>query len=146
MKHLTEIILIEDDRDDVNLTLRALRKANLENAIHVLPDGEAALNFIFPPEGFSSRPPELILLDLNLPKVHGLEVLRRIKSDQRTKNIPVTILTGALPEERGVMEAYKLGAIACITKPLTFAKFAEAVAEIGFQWRLLSRSNPSSEG
>ena len=132
-----EILLIEDNPDDVTLTVNALKKGKVSNTIHVLKDGEQAMNFIFDPARASRGDLlQLILLDLNLPKVHGLDILRKIKADERTKSIPVIILT-ASQEERGVMQSYKLGAQGCVVKPFEFSRFVEAVAELRLSWLLI---------
>ncbi|MDX1951276.1 MAG: response regulator [Verrucomicrobiota bacterium] len=136
------ILLIEDNPDDITLTLNVFKKNNLLNKVHVLKDGVEALDFLFSTGVYADKPqngPELILLDLNLPKMHGLDVLKKIKSDERTKNLPVVILT-ASQEERGVMQSYKLGAQGCIVKPFEFQKFLEAVTELRLAWVLIAPS------
>ena len=135
-----EILLIEDNPDDVSLTLGALKKGKVSNKVHVLKDGAEALDFIFGQGAYAHRREgehvQLILLDLNLPKIHGLDVLRKIKMDERTKSIPVIIMT-ASQEERGVMQSYKLGAQGCVVKPFELAKFVEAVSELRLSWLLI---------
>jgi two-component system response regulator len=137
-----EILLIEDNPDDVALTLGALKKGKVSNKVHVLKDGAEALDFIFGQGSYAHRREgehvQLILLDLNLPKIHGLDVLRKIKTDERTKSIPVIIMT-ASQEERGVMQSYKLGAQGCVVKPFDFSKFVEAVSELRLSWLLIDR-------
>lgn len=137
-----EILLVEDNPNDVELTLRALKKNNLTNRVHVVKDGAEALEYIFAAGAYASRNinhnPRVILLDLKLPKVDGLEVLRRIKSDERTKVIPVVILTSS-KEERDLVESYKLGANSYIAKPVDFDSFVKAVAELGLYWLLLNQ-------
>lgn len=137
-----EILLVEDNPNDVELTLRALKKNNLTNSVHVVKDGAEALDYIFAIGAYASRdinhPPKVILLDLKLPKVDGLEVLRRIKADERTKVIPVVVLTSS-KEERDLVESYKLGANSYIAKPVDFDSFVKAVAELGIYWLLLNQ-------
>lgn len=137
-----EILLVEDNPNDVELTLRALKKHHLTNKVHVVRDGAEALEYIFATGAYASRAinhnPRVILLDLKLPKVDGLEVLRRVKSDERTKVIPVVVLTSS-KEERDLVESYKLGANSYITKPVDFESFVEAVAELGLYWLLLNQ-------
>lgn len=137
-----EILLVEDNPDDVELTLRALRKHNLANNVQVVRDGAEALEFIFGTGAYAGRDinhkPRVIFLDLKLPKVDGLEVLRKVKSDERTKTIPVVVLTSS-HEERDVVESYKLGINSYITKPVDFDKFVLAVKELGFYWLLLNK-------
>lgn len=137
-----EILLVEDNPDDVELTLRALRKHNLANNVQVARDGAEALEFIFGTGAYAGRDinhkPRVIFLDLKLPKVDGLEVLRKVKSDERTKIIPVVVLTSS-HEERDVVESYKLGINSYITKPVDFDKFVLTVKELGFYWLLLNK-------
>jgi two-component system, response regulator len=136
MHNAIEILLIEDNPDDAGLTIRALKKYNLANQLLHLQDGEEALNFIFS-ENFTVFP-KVILLDLKMPKVDGIEVLRKIKSDDRKKIIPVVVLTSS-KEERDIVESYKLGVNAYIVKPVDFDKFVKAISEIGFFWLLLNQ-------
>jgi CheY-like chemotaxis protein len=139
-KERVEIVLIEDNPADVELTLNALKKNNLKNNVKVLTDGEEALDYLFKvclPPG-KEECPHLILLDLKLPKVSGLEVLEKIRSDQRTKMIPVVVLTSS-EEERDRVESYKLGVNSYIVKPVGFDNFAKVVSQIGFYWVLLNR-------
>ena len=137
-----EILLVEDNPNDVELTLRALKKHNITNKVHVVKDGAEALEYIFATGAYANRDinhnPKVIFLDLKLPKVDGLEVLRRIKSDERTKVIPVVVLTSS-KEERDLVESYKLGANSYITKPVDFDKFVESVSELGLYWLLLNQ-------
>ncbi|HXI69530.1 MAG TPA: response regulator [Verrucomicrobiae bacterium] len=134
-----EILLVEDNQDDLDMTLRSLRKANLTNRIQAVRDGAEALEFIFCQGAFAGRtfenPPKLILLDLKLPKVDGMEVLKRIKSDPRTKTIPVVILTSS-KEQKDVVESYHLGVNSYVVKPVNFENFAAAVQELGMYWLL----------
>ena len=136
-----EILLVEDSPDDVVLTLRALRKSNVTNHIEVARDGAEALEFIFATGAHADRDinntPKVILLDLKLPKVEGLEVLRRIKSDPRTKKLPVVVLTSSR-EARDVADAYALGVNSYIVKPVDFERFADAVRDLGLYWLLLN--------
>ena len=138
-----EILLVEDNNDDVELTLHALRKENLANHIHVARDGEEALDFLFcnGPHADRSfeRPPRLILLDLKLPKVDGMEVLRRLKADSRTQCIPVVILTSS-KEERDLVKGYGLGANSYIQKPVDFDQFREIVKNVGLYWLLINQA------
>ncbi len=137
-----EILLVEDNPYDVELTLTALKENNLTNKVHVLNDGAEALEFIFATGAHAERNikniPKVILLDLKLPKVNGLEVLRRIKSDERTKKIPVVVLTSS-QEERDVVGSYNLGVNSYIIKPVDFNKFIDAVAKLSLYWVLLNK-------
>lgn len=138
-----EILLIEDNPSDEELTQRALRKNNIANRLHVARDGAEALEFIFATGAYTGRKvengPKLILLDLKLPKVDGLEVLKRVKTDERTMSIPVVVLTSS-KEERDIVDSYKLGVNSYIVKPVDFDKFVEAVAQLGIYWLLLNQS------
>jgi two-component system response regulator len=136
MTNIVEILLVEDNPDDAELTIRALKKHNLANNLLHLQDGEEALNFIFSSQ--TSSLPKIILLDIKMPKVDGIEVLRKIKSDEHRKIIPVVVLTSS-KEERDIIETYKLGVNAYIVKPVEFEKFVNAVSEIGFFWLLLNQ-------
>lgn len=138
-----ELLIVEDNPQDLELALRALRKANLANAVQVARDGAEALEFIFCEGPHARRKitdgPKLILLDLKLPKVDGLEVLRRIKGDPRTKVIPVVVLTSS-KEQCDVVESYQLGVNSYIVKPVNFERFAEAVRDLGLYWLLLNQA------
>jgi len=140
--HEVEILLVEDNPNDVELTLRALKKHNLTNRIHVVTDGVQALDFIFAEGEYAGRVnktnPKVILLDLKLPKLDGLEVLKRVKSDEHTKVIPVVVLTCSR-EERDLLQSYKLGANSYLVKPVDFDKFMECVADLGLYWLLLNQ-------
>ena len=137
-----EILLVEDNPNDVELTLHALKKHNLANRVEVVRDGAEALEFIFCSGAYAHRSvengPRVILLDLQLPKVDGLEVLRRVKADPRTKMIPVVVLTSSR-EERDVVESYKLGVNSYIVKPVDFEQFTESVRQLGLYWVLLNQ-------
>ena len=136
-----EILLVEDNPTDVELTLRALKKNNLANKVHVVTDGAEALEFIFASGAYEGRDinrrPRVILLDLKLPKVDGLEVLRKIKSDERTRDIPVVVLTSS-KEEKDRVESYRLGVNSYIAKPVDFNQFTKSVSELGLYWLLLN--------
>ena len=140
--HEIEILLVEDSPDDLDMTMRALRKANLANLIHVARDGAEALDFIFCQGPHAGRkfenPPKLILLDLKLPKIDGMEVLKRIKADARTKMIPVVALTSS-KEQKDVIESYHLGVNSYVVKPVNFESFAVAVRDLGMYWLLLNQ-------
>jgi CheY-like chemotaxis protein len=137
-----EILLVEDNPYDVELTLHALDKSHITNHIHVVRDGAEALEFIFCTGAYAERgiqnPPKVILLDLKLPKVDGMEVLRQVKADPRTQMIPVVVLTSSR-EERDVVESYRLGVNSYIVKPVDFEKFTEAVQRMGLYWLLLNQ-------
>lgn len=145
--HIVEILIVEDTLEDLDLALRALRKAKISNRIHVARDGEEALEFIFCEGSFAERKmedgPKVILLDLKLPKIDGLEVLRRIKHDPRTKSIPIVVLTSSR-EQNDVVESYDLGVNSYIVKPVNFEQFSEAVQKLGMYWLLLNHP-PSLE-
>ncbi len=142
-----EILLVEDNPADVELTLRALRKNNLANRIHVARDGEEALDFIFCRGPYADRSPDalprFILLDLKLPKVDGLEVLRQLKADTRTRVIPVVILT-ASREERDIAQSYMNGVNSYIQKPVDFDQFREIVKTLGLYWLVVNEPLPRS--
>ncbi len=142
-----EILLVEDNPEDVELTLHALRQEKLANSIHVARDGEEALDFFFCRGAFSDRsfesPPRVVLLDLKLPKVDGLEVLREMKEDRRTRAIPVVILT-ASREENDMVSGYHLGANGYIQKPVDFDNFRDAVKQLGLYWLVINEPPPAS--
>jgi two-component system response regulator len=140
--NIVEILLVEDNPEDLELTLRALRMANLGNHISIARDGAEAIEFIFCEGPHSGRKiedtPKLILLDLKLPKMDGLEVLQRVKGDPRTKKIPVVALTSS-KEQSDVINSYNLGVNSYIVKPVNFEGFAEAVQKLGMYWLLLNQ-------
>ena len=130
-----EILLIEDNPDDAGLAIRALRKNNLANNLLHLHDGQEAIDFLFDER---NQMPKLILLDLKMPKVDGIEVLRKLKSDERKRIIPIVVLTSS-KEERDIVESYKLGVNAYIVKPVDFNQFVKAVTQLGFFWLILNQ-------
>jgi len=132
--HGVDILLVEDNASDAELTLRALKQRNLANQVHVCRDGAEAMDFFSRGEG---PVPKVVLLDLKLPKVDGLEVLRRLKQDARTKSIPIVVLTSSR-EEPDIERAYALGANSYIVKPVDFDAFARAVSDVGLYWLLLN--------
>jgi CheY-like chemotaxis protein len=146
--NIVEILIVEDSPQDLELTKRALRKANVSNRIQIARDGEEALEFLFCTGAYADRTigngPKVILLDLKLPKVDGLEVLKRIKGDPRTQAIPVVVLTSS-KEQRDVVESYKLGVNSYIVKPVNFEGFINAVQDLGMYWVLLNQP-PNLEG
>lgn len=132
------IVLVEDNPDDQTLTLRALKKQNIANEIVVLNDGVEALEYLLDPE----KPlPHLMLLDLKLPKLDGLQLLRRLRAEPRTQLLPVVVLTSS-DEDRDVIEGYRLGANSYIRKPVDFNQFSEAVRQLGLYWLVLNQSPP----
>ena len=137
-----EILLVEDNQSDVELTLRALKKNNLANSVHVVNDGAEALDFLFGTGNYSDRDvnhhPKVVLLDLKLPKVSGIEVLQKMRGDERTKTIPVVVLTSS-QEERDIVDAYKLGVNSYIVKPVDFDHFVKTVSDLGLYWLLLNQ-------
>ncbi len=141
------ILLVEDNPDDVALTLRALKKNKIMNEVVVAGDGEAALDYLFARGAHTGRDvtalPQVVLLDLKLPKVDGLEVLQRVRADERTRLLPVVILTSS-KEERDLIAGYALGANSYIRKPVDFTQFAEAVRQLGLYWLVLNEAPPGS--
>jgi len=140
------ILLVEDNPDDEELTLRALKKNNIQNDVVVARDGVEALDYLFGTGAYAGRDtsnvPAVTLLDLKLPKVDGLEVLRKLRADERTKYLPVVILTSS-KEEQDLLNGYKFGANSYIRKPVDFAQFIEAVRNLGLYWLLLNESPPT---
>jgi len=136
-----EILLVEDNPNDAELAIRALKQSKLANRLMWVKDGAEALDFVFGTGNYSSRDvtaePKVILLDLRLPKVDGMDVLRRIKGDERTKSIPVVVLTSS-KEDRDIVESYKLGVNSYISKPIGFEEFSRTVSELGFYWLLVN--------
>ena len=139
------ILLVEDNPDDVELTLRAFKNSNIRNEIVVARDGAEALDYLFVTGAYAGRDadimPAVILLDLRLPKIDGLEVLRRLRADARTKLLPVVILTSS-KEERDLINGYKLGANSYIRKPVDFVQFSEAVGQLGLYWLIINEPPP----
>ena len=131
------ILLVEDNPDDIALTSRALKQNNIQNELRVASDGEEALHYLLSDQGMAT-PPVLILLDLNLPKLSGLDVLRRIRSDARTRFVPVVVLTTS-NEERDIVESYQLGANSYVRKPVVFETFLDAIKLLGLYWLLVNQ-------
>ena len=140
--HEVEILLVEDDPNDAELAMRALRKNNLSNNVVHVTNGEQALDFLFARGAYSDRDvqmkPKVVILDLKLPKINGLEVLRAIKGDPRTATIPIVIMTSS-KEESDLVESYRLGVNSYIVKPVDFEKFVGAVRDLGMYWLLLNQ-------
>ncbi len=143
MNNHLEILLVEDNPHDAELAIRALKKRNLANNLVHVTDGQTALDFLFGTGTYEGRDvhhqPKVVMLDLKLPKVDGIEVLRQIRADERTKLMPVVMLTSSR-EERDIIESYKLGANSYIVKPVDFEKFTEAVCNLGLYWLLLNEA------
>jgi two-component system response regulator len=137
------ILLVEDNPDDELLTLRALKKSNVLNEVIVARDGAEALDYLFGTGAYAGREaslmPQVILLDLRLPKVDGLEVLQRLRADERTRLLPIVILTSS-DEEQDIVDSYRLGANSYVRKPVDFAQFSEAVRQLGLYWLLLNQA------
>jgi two-component system, response regulator len=140
---MLDIILVEDNPADIEMTLDALKENNLANRVKVLKDGQEAVDYIFRQGEYSTcgicERPVIILLDLKLPKIDGLEILRRIRANERTKSIPVVVLTSS-PQDQDRIECYDLGVNSYIVKPVEFENFAKVVAHIGFYWVALNKS------
>ena len=147
MSDVPPILLVEDNPDDEALTTRALKKANLRNAIVVARDGVEALDYLFGTGAHAGRDanalPQVVLLDIKLPKIDGLEVLRRLRADERTALLPVVILTSS-SEEQDMIDGYRLGANSYVRKPVDFGHFADAVRQLGLYWVLVNELPPSS--
>jgi two-component system response regulator len=143
-----EVMIVEDSSEDLELTMRSLRKADLANQIHVARDGVEALDYLFGEGTFSGRPPgaqpRVILLDLKLPRVDGIEVLRRLKGHPRTRAVPVVVLTSS-KEPNDLSECYRLGVNSYIVKPVTFEQFAQTVKELGMYWLVLNQPPPPGD-
>ncbi len=139
-----EVLLVEDNPSDAELTMRALKKRNLANKLFHAKDGAEALDFVFAQGAFANRRvengPKVVLLDLKLPKVDGLEVLQRIKSDERTKRIPVVVMTSSR-EDKDLAACYEFGVNGYVVKPVEFEDFSRAVSELGFYWLLLNETS-----
>jgi len=138
-----DLLLVEDNDDDMELALHALRRERLANKIFVARDGEEALDFLFCRGEFAHRtfahPPKLVLLDLKLPKVDGIEVLRQVKAEERTRSIPVVVMTSS-KEERDIVNGYSLGANSFIQKPVDFDQFRNTVSQVGLYWMLVNQA------
>jgi len=138
-----EVLLVEDNPNDAELTLRALKKHNLANNLYTVQDGEEALDFIFAKGKYASRdlkfPPKVIFLDLKLPKISGIEVLRKIKSDEGAREIPVVVVTSS-QETKDIEECYKLGVNSYIQKPIEFENFVKAISDVGLYWLVINKS------
>ena len=148
MSELGRILMVEDDPKDVELTLTALDEYNLANEVLVVRDGEEALDYLYCRGTFETRRqenPSVMLLDLKLPKVDGLEVLRQIKSDEKLKLIPVVVLTSSR-EEKDMVESYQLGVNAYVVKPVDFHEFVNAIKELGIFWAVINEPPPGSVG
>jgi CheY-like chemotaxis protein len=146
MEKLGRILIVEDDPKDVELTLTALEEYNLANEVVVARDGQEALDYLYCRRQFASRSqenPAVMLLDLKLPKVDGLEVLHQIRSDQRLRMIPVVVLTSSR-EERDMMQSYRLGVNAYVVKPVDFHEFVDAVRELGVFWAVINEPPPGA--
>lgn len=145
MKEKT-ILLVEDNPDDEALTLRAFKKCNIVNTVHVVRDGKEALDYLFCEGAYAERnaddSPSVILLDLKLPKIDGLEVLKRLRANPRTKLLPVVVLTTS-NEEKDIVSSYDLGANSYTTKPVNFESFIDAVSQLGIYWLLLNEPPPN---
>ncbi len=142
------ILLVEDNPDDEALTLRALKKNNIKNDLVIARDGAEALDYLFATGAYAGRDtaemPQVVLLDLNLPKIDGLEVLRRIRADTRTKRLPVVVLTSS-KEEQDIVTSYDIGANSYVRKPVDFNQFAEGIRQLGLYWLVLNEAPPSKE-
>ena len=148
MNNLGRILIVEDDPKDVELTLTSLDEYNLANEVVVARDGEEALDYLYCRGSFTSRAksnPSVLLLDLKLPKVDGLEVLRQVKSDEKLRMIPVVVLTSSR-EERDMVASYKLGVNAYVVKPVDFHEFVNAIRELGIFWAIINEPPPGSVG
>ena len=144
---MNEILLVEDNPDDVELTLRAFRKSNVANEVMVARDGVEALEYLFATGKYAARDPnalpQVVLLDLKLPRVDGMEVLQRVRAHPKTKLLPIVILTSST-EERDLVNGYSLGANSYVRKPVDFEQFADSVRQLGLYWLVLNQSAPST--
>ena len=142
------ILLVEDNPSDEALTLRALQKSGILNEVAVVRDGPAALDFLFCRGAYASRDPaqvpQLVLLDLNLPKLSGLDVLKQLRTDERTRRLPVVILTSS-KEDKDLLAGYELGANSYVVKPVNFDQFSAAVRQLGLYWLVVNQTSPSRE-
>ncbi|HWD20360.1 MAG TPA: response regulator [Verrucomicrobiae bacterium] len=147
MSEPIEILLVEDNPNDLELALHALEKHNIANKIHIVRDGEEALDFLFCRGAFSARtfdsPPKVVLLDLKLPKVDGMEILRAVKSDPRTKAVPVVVMTSS-KQQRDLVESYNCGVNSYIQKPINFTEFQEVIRQLGYYWLAINQPPPPS--
>jgi two-component system, response regulator len=145
MTHEPVILLVEDNPKDEALTLRALKKGNIGNRVVVAHDGVEAIDYLLgsSADGGRNEPPQLILLDLKLPKIDGHEVLKRIRNDERTRLLPVVILTTSV-EDKDRLQGYRLGANSYVRKPVDFAEFAQAVVQLGLYWLVLNEQPPDA--
>ena len=140
------VLLVEDNPDDEELTLGALERANLKNPVHVAHDGQEAIDYLFGTPGLATNAlPALIVLDLHLPRVGGLEILRRIRAHERTRRVPVVILTSS-SEDEDMIDGYDLGANSYVCKPVQFDKFTAAVAQLGVYWLIINEPAPAARG
>ena len=143
MSDPVEILLADDNPADAEMTLRALRRYNLANKVHWVKDGEEALEYMFRSGAYAGRDPssvpKLVMLDIKMPKIDGIEVLRRLKASEETRTIPVVVMTSS-NEERDVIESYRLGVNSYIVKPVQFEQFLETVAKIGLYWVITNRA------
>ncbi len=145
VNELSTVLLVEDNSDDEELTIRSFKRANLANPVEVARDGQEALDYLFGTESQAARPPPgLVVLDLKLPRVDGLEVLQQIRADPRTRLVPVVILTSS-SEERDVINGYDLGANSFVGKPIDFTEFAHVVAQLGIYWLMINRPAPHAD-
>jgi two-component system response regulator len=144
-EHPSTVLLIEDNRDDEELTIRGFKRSSLANPVDVARDGQEALDYLFGTESQPAHsPPVLVLLDLKLPRVGGLEVLERIRGDQRTRRVPVVILTSS-SEDHDLIDGYDLGANSYVRKPIRFEEFAPAIAQLGIYWLMINQPAPNAD-
>ncbi len=142
IKRVTAVLLVEDNRDDEELTLRGLGQTKLKNPVDVVRDGQQALDYLFGTNGQAAKPvPTVVLLDLKLPRVSGLEVLKRIRAEERTRRVPVVILTSS-SEDGDLMNGYDFGANSYVCKPIQFDEFATAIAQLGVYWLIINEPAP----